>query len=49
MFGDIPLVARELESVCARTRVGLYRIREYLPEDSARHVDLEGDRLKSDR
>ena len=39
VFEIIPLVRGEWESLVRGRGADLYRIREYLPEDSARHVD----------
>jgi len=39
LFQILPLVRGEWESFVRGRGIGLYRIREYLPEDSARHVD----------
>jgi len=39
VFNILPLVRGELESFVRGRGSSLYRIREYMPEDSARHVD----------
>lgn len=39
LFHVLPLITGEFESFVAGRGYDLYRIREYLPEDSARHVD----------
>jgi uncharacterized protein (DUF58 family) len=39
MFHVLPMITGEFESFVAGRGYDLYRIREYLPEDSARHVD----------
>jgi uncharacterized protein (DUF58 family) len=39
LFGILPLVRGEWESFARGRGSDLYRIREYMPEDSARHVD----------
>jgi len=39
VFGILPLVRGEWESFVRGRGSDLYRIREYMPEDSARHVD----------
>ena len=39
MFHILPMITGEFESFVAGRGYDLYRIREYLPEDSARHVD----------
>jgi hypothetical protein len=39
VFSILPLVRGELESFVRGRGSSLYRIREYMPEDSARHVD----------
>jgi len=38
-FAVLPLIAGEFETFVRGRGADLYRIREYLPEDSARHVD----------
>ncbi len=39
LFQVLPMITGEFESFVAGRGYDLYRIREYLPEDSARHVD----------
>jgi uncharacterized protein (DUF58 family) len=39
LFHVLPMITGEFESFVAGRGYDLYRIREYLPEDSARHVD----------
>jgi uncharacterized protein (DUF58 family) len=39
LFEVLPLITGELESFLRGRGTDLYRIREYMPEDSARHVD----------
>lgn len=39
LFGILPLIRGEWESFVRGRGLDLYRIREYMPEDSARHVD----------
>ncbi|HET9696311.1 MAG TPA: DUF58 domain-containing protein [Terriglobales bacterium] len=39
LFHILPMITGEFESFVAGRGYDLYRIREYLPEDSARHVD----------
>ncbi len=39
LFAALPMIAGEFESFVRGRGADLYRIREYLPEDSARHVD----------